>query len=261
MEIIMRENDVIYEKEGNIGKITINKPVQNNALDLNTLKKLISAFEQSAKNEDICVIYSAEGKHFTVGADLKYSYDLLTNTDKFPEAIEFLESWQILTRAMLAYSGIIIIGYHGWVIGGGFEHTLACDLRIAANDTRIMLPEVGVGLFFSNASTKLLPRIIGESRAKQLMILGNEISAEEALNMGLVNIVCKPEGLKRILKRTANSIVQKSHMALRLTKKFINENQDISIEATLARESVAMIKTGQSDVLRQRLEKFVKERH
>jgi len=257
----MTENVVIYEKEGDIGKITISKPEQNNALDLNTLKKLISAFEQSAKNEDVCVIYAAEGKHFTVGADLKYSYDLLTNADKFPEAIEFLESWQILTRAMLAHPGIIIIGYHGWVIGGGFEHTLACDLRIAASDTRIMLPELGVGLFFSNASTKILPRIIGESRAKQLMLLGNEISAEEALNIGLVNIVCKPEGLKRILKRTANSIVQKSHMALRLTKKFINENQDNSIEATLARESIAMITTGQSDVLRQRLEKFVKERH
>ena len=253
------EDIVLYEKDGDVGKITINKPEQRNTLDLITLKKLISAFEQSAKNEDVCVVYAAEGKHFTVGADLKYGYELMTNPDKFPEAIEFLESWQILTRAMLAHPGIIIIGLHGWVIGGGFEHTLACDLRIAASDTRIMLPELGVGLFFSNASTKLLSRIIGEGRAKQLMILGNEISAEEALNMGLVNMVCKPEGLKRILKRTANSIVQKSHMALRLTKKFINENQDINIEATLARESIAMITTGQSEVVRQRLEKFVKK--
>jgi len=253
------EDIVLYKKDGDVGKITINKPEQRNTLDLITLKKLISAFEQSAKNEDVCVVYAAEGKHFTVGADLKYGYELMTNPDKFPEAIEFLESWQILTRAMLANPGIIIIGLHGWVIGGGFEHTLACDLRIAASDTRIMLPELGVGLFFSNASTKLLPRIIGEGRAKQLMILGNEISAEEALNMGLVNMVCKPEGLKRILKRTANSIVQKSHMALRLTKKFINENQDINIEATLARESIAMITTGQSEVVRQRLEKFVKK--
>jgi enoyl-CoA hydratase/carnithine racemase len=174
------EDIVLYEKDGDVGKITINKPEQRNTLDLITLKKLISAFEQSAKNEDVCVVYAAEGKHFTVGADLKYGYELMTNPDKFPEAIEFLESWQILTRAMLAHPGIIIIGLHGWVIGGGFEHTLACDLRIAASDTRIMLPELGVGLFFSNASTKLLSRIIGEGRAKQLMILGKEINAEEA---------------------------------------------------------------------------------
>jgi enoyl-CoA hydratase len=181
----------------------------------------------------------------------------LSNPDKLPEAIEFLESWQILTRTMYAHPGIIIVGYHGWVIGGGFEHTLASDLRIAATDTRIMLPEVGVGLFFSNASTKILPRIIGEGRAKELMLLGKEISAEQALDIGLVNEVCKPESLKRILKKTANSIVQKDHLALRLTKQFINENQDIDIEGVLGRESVAMITTGQSEGLREKLKKFV----
>lgn len=253
----MSEDTVLYEKKGDIGTITLNKPEQRNTLDLITNNKLIEAFKQSAENDDICVIYAANGKHFTVGADLKYGYNLLTNPEKLPEAIEFLESWQILTRTMYTHPGIIIVGYHGWVIGGGFEHTLASDLRIAATDTRIMLPEVGVGLFFSNASTKILPRIIGEGRAKELMLLGKEISAEQALNIGLVNEICKPESLKRILKKTANSIVQKDHLAIRLTKQFINENQDIDIEGVLGRESVAMITTGQSEGLREKLKKFV----
>ncbi len=253
------EDIVLYEKQGDIGKITLNKPKQRNTIDIHVLKKLIGYFKLSAENGDICVIYAANGKHFTVGADLKYGYDLLTNKEKLAEAVEFLELWQILTRAMLAHPGIIIVGYHGWVIGGGFEHTLICDLKIAATDTRIMLPEVGVGLFFSNASTKLLPRIVGETRAKQIMLLGNEISAEEALNIGLVNQVCKPEGLNRILKKTANMIVSRGHLALQYTKKFINENQDLSIESVLARESIAMITTGQSEELKKRLEKFVKK--
>jgi len=67
---------VSYEKEGDIGKITLNKPDQRNTIDLTLLRKLIEYFELSAKNGDVCVIYSANGKHFTVGADLKYSYDL-----------------------------------------------------------------------------------------------------------------------------------------------------------------------------------------
>jgi len=259
MEEMHLDDIVLYEKEGDIGKITLNKPDQRNTIDLDVLKKLIEYFKLSAKNEDVCVIYDANGKHFTVGADLKYGYDLLTSKDKLEIAIEFLESWQILTRAMFAHPGIIIVGYHGWVIGGGFEHTLACDYRIAASDTRIMLPEVGVGLFFSNASTKLLPRIIGEGRAKQLMIFGNEISAEEALSIGLVSQVCKPESLQRILKKTANMVVQKDHLALRYTKSFINENQELSFESVLARESIAMITTGQSEELKKRLEKFVKK--
>ena len=250
---------VLYEKEGNIGKITLNKPEQRNAITLDVLKKLIEYFEVSAENEDICVIYSANGKHFTVGADLKYGYDLLTNESRLAEAVEFLESWQILTRKMLAHPGIIIVGYHGWVIGGGFEHTLACDYRIAAEDTRIMLPELGVGLFFSNASTKILPRIIGEGKAKELMIMGGELSAEEALRIGLVNQVCPTPSLSRILKKTANIIESKDHLALKYAKSFINENQDLSIESVLARESIAMITTGQSEELKKRLEKFVKK--
>ena len=254
------EDIVLYEKVGNIGKITLNKPEQRNTITLDVLKKLIEYFEQSAENEDICVIYSANGKHFTVGADLKYGYDLLTNESRLAEAVEFLESWQILTRKMLAHPGIIIVGYHGWVIGGGFEHTLACDYRIAAEDTRIMLPELGVGLFFSNASTKILPRIIGEGRAKELMIMGREISAEEAFRVGLVNQVCPTPSLPRILKKTANIIESKDHLALKYTKSFINENQDLSIESVLARESIAMITTGQSEELKKRLEKFVKKK-
>jgi len=250
---------VLYEKEGNIGKITLNKPDQRNTIDLPLLKRLGDYFELSAENRDVCVIYAANGKHFTVGADLKYGYELLTNKERLAEAIEFLESWQILTRKMIAHPGIIIVGYHGWVIGGGFEHTLICDYKIAAEDTRIMLPEVGVGLFFSNASTKLLPRIIGEARAKELMIMGKELSAEEAHRIGLVNQVCPTPSLSRILKKTANIIVSRDHLALQYIKKFINENQDLSIESVLARESIAMITTGQSEELKKRMEKFVKK--
>jgi enoyl-CoA hydratase/carnithine racemase len=248
---------VLYEKEGEIGKITLNKPEQRNTIDLSLLKQLVECFELSAKNMDVCVIYAANGKHFTVGADLKYGYELLTNKERLAEAVEFLESWQILTRKMVAHPGIIIVGYHGWVIGGGFEHTLVCDYKIAAEDTRIMLPEVGVGLFFSNASTKLLPRIIGEGRAKELMIMGKELSAEEAHRIGLVNQVCPTQSLPRILKKTANTIISKDHLALKYAKSFINENQDLGIESVLARESIAMITTGQSEELKKRLEKFV----
>ncbi|MFX1309876.1 MAG: enoyl-CoA hydratase/isomerase family protein [Promethearchaeota archaeon] len=250
----------MYEKEGDIGKITLNKPEKRNAIDLVTLKKLIDVFNKSAENNDICVIYSANGNDFTVGADLKYGYELLTDDKRRDEAAEFLESFQNLTRSMISHPGIIIAGLHGWVIGGGFEQLLYCDLRIAANNTRIMLPELGVGLFFSNASTKLLPRIIGEGRAKDLMYLGGEINAEEAFNIGLVNQVCKPEGLRRILKRIANTIVQKDHLALKLAKKLLNENQDDPIESVLAKELQAMILTGQSAELKRRLKKFVKNK-
>lgn len=255
------EDIVLYEKEGPVGIITLNKPEQRNTLDSNTLKKLIEAFEKSAKNGDACVIYEANGKHFTVGADLKYGYEIMTKPERLQEGVEFQNMFQTLTRAMMAHPGIIIAGLHGWVIGGGFEHLLYCDIRIAADDTRIMLPELGVGIFFSNASTKLLPRIIGEGRAKHMMLLGQEINAEEALKIGLVTDVCNAVGLKRNLRKIANTIAQKSHLALRYTKQMINENQDLPFDAVLDREAIAMLETGKSEEAHKRIEKFVKERH
>lgn len=124
-----------------------------------------------------------------------------------------------------------------------------------------MLPELGVGIFFSNASTKLLPRIIGEGRAKHMMLLGQEINAEEALKIGLVTDVCNAVGLKRNLRKIANTIAQKSHLALRYTKQMINENQDLPFDAVLDREAIAMLETGKSEEAHKRIEKFVKERH
>lgn len=255
----MLENSVIYEKNGDIGNIILNKPDQRNSLDLITVQKLIETFKESAKNNDVCVIFSAEGKHFTVGDDLKYTYELLNDIEKLPEAMEFIGCFQELTRAMLAHPGIIIAGLHGWVIGGGLEMLLCCDLRIAATDTRIMLPELGVGLFFSNGSTKLLQLIIGQGRAKELMFLGSEINAEQALTIGLVNEICKPEGLNRTIKRTANSILQKSHLGLRIAKKLLNENIDKNMDGVLDSEMLAIITTGQSEEGKKRIEKFVKK--
>jgi enoyl-CoA hydratase len=250
---------VIYEKEKDIGKITLNKPEQRNSLDLITLTKLIEAFNQSAKNDDTCVIYTSEGKDFTVGANLKYGYELLNNKDRLQEAIHFLAAFQDLTRAMINHPGIIIVGYHGWVIGGGFEHTICCDLKIAAEDTKIMIPELNMGLFFGNLCTKLLPRIVGETRAREILYFGKELTAVEAYRIGLVNHVCKPEGLKRTLKKYANTIVEKDHLGLRLTKKLLNENRDSNNEAVLDRELMGMIITGQSDEVRRRIEMFVKK--
>jgi len=89
--------------------------------------------------------------------------------------------------------------------------------------------------------------------------MGRELSAEEAFKIGLVNQVCPAPSLPRILKKAANMIVSKDHLALRYAKSFINENQDLSIESVLARESITMITTGQSAELKKRLEKCVKK--
>jgi len=249
---------VLYEKENKIGIISLNNPEKSNPFTLEVLSDLIAAFEESKANGDVCVIYRAEGKNFTFGADLKYAHEMITNPDLRSEASQYLWAWQEVTSAMIDHPGIIIVGYHGWIVGGGFEHTLGSDLRLAADDTQIMLPELDMGIFFSNASTQLLPAIVGEGRAKQMMLLGDPIPAKTALDFGLVNEVCKPDELDALLKSYAEKIVSKDQKALRLTKKIVNESRADTIDSVLFKEGRAMIETGQSDGAQKRISAFLK---
>jgi len=253
--------NVIYRKEGAVGRIVLNRPEKKNALDLDTLKELIASFAKSQDNRDLCAIYAAEGKDFTVGADLKYGYRLMTDPSLKNESKEYMNSFQELTRVMLAHEGVILAGLHGWVIGGGFEILLSCDLRAATRDTTIMMPELSMGLMFSNASTKLLPRLIGESRAKQLLFLGEKIDARQAYDFGLVfHLEEDIDGLNRFLDATAQVIVRKGRLALRLAKKLIRENQDADVSTVLERELEGMIETGRCDDCVQRIKAFFEKK-
>jgi enoyl-CoA hydratase/carnithine racemase len=251
---------VIYEKEGAISKIVLNRPQERNALDLKTLKKLIDAFEESEENKDLCVVFIAEGKDFSVGADLKYGYSLMNRPDALQESIEYGKSIQELTRAMRNHGGIIIGGLKGYVIGGAFEITLSCDLRVATKDAIIMMPELNLGTMFSNASTKLLPNLMGETKTKQLLLLEDRITAEEAHRMGLVNYIVEPEDLMKELDRIVQKISEKEPLALRLAKKLINENQDADINTALETELSAMITCNSSQGFRERLKAFIEKR-
>jgi len=248
------ENLVDYKQIGKIGHITLNRP----EIDLNTIRQLIDAFTKSKNNEDICVVFTTSKKDFAYGEDLKYAYELITNPEMQSQAIEEVWSFQELTNLMREHPGIIIVGYKGWVIGGGFELTLFCDLRIAASNTKIWLPELDVGMFFSNGSTKALAWLIGASRAKEIMLLGKQLTANEALNYGIVNQVCEPDELNKVLKDLARQIALKSPLALKFAKYLINEGPENTFEENMFKEVRAMIECGKSEEAKKRIELFLK---
>lgn len=243
-----------YKKIGRIGYITLHRP----ELDLETVRDLIEAFKQSIEKKDVCVVFTSSKKNFAVGEDLKYAYELITKPEKQSQAFDEVSNFQELTSLMRDHPGIIICGYRGWVIGGGFELTLFSDFRIAASDTRIWLPELDVGMFFSNASTKALAWLIGASRAKELMILGIRIKADKALEYGIVNKVCEPEELDTECRKMAKNIAQKSPFALTHAKRLINAGPDITFDEALYRESRAMIACGNTEQAKMRIEAFLK---
>lgn len=251
----MNTSVVYYSHEG-FGQINLDRP-KNNALDLDTLTDLAKAFTLSSENGDACCIFTAQGPNFTVGADLKYIHKLLRRDDKLGFDL-FGDAFQNITQAMLAHSGVIIVGLHGWVIGGGFEISLAADLRFASDDTKIKLPELSIATMFSNASTKLLSQIVGLGRAKELMFLGHEINAQQALDIGLINRVCKRDDLDTELKQTAKKITENlDKLAIKLAKELILRNQDLPIDQVLRNESVILSQLGRYEAFRSRINKFV----
>lgn len=249
---------VLYETNDGVGVITLNNPEKSNPLSLEVLRRLVDAFRESAAGGDVCVIYRAEGKNFTFGADLKHGYRLITDPELKNEAVADLWTWQELTTAMLDHPGVIIVGYHGWIVGGGFEHTLAADLRVAADDTKIMMPELDLGIFYSNASTMILPRIVGEGRARELMLLGEVVKAQAALEMGLVCRVCPREELDSVMREYAGKFASKDRYALRTAKRVLNAARQGTLEDALYREGRAMIDTGKSGGPEARIGAFLK---
>jgi enoyl-CoA hydratase len=237
----------------------LNDPEHSNTMDLALLRELIMAFKTSAANGDLCVIYEARGKNFTFGADLKEGHDNIVNPDRRSDGTEYLWSMQELTSVMMEHTGVIIVGYHGWIVGGGFEHTLCSDIRVAADNTKIMLPELGMGIFFSNACLKILPRIVGDGRAREMMLMGGVMTAQRALEIGLVNRVCAPEEMDGVLKEYAAGIALKEPLALKTFKRLFNRAQESSIDDVLYNEYRAMVYTGRSEGAEKRISAFIKK--
>ncbi|MBN2156134.1 MAG: enoyl-CoA hydratase/isomerase family protein [Candidatus Lokiarchaeota archaeon] len=253
------DSKVLYNQEGRIGIITLNNPEKGNPIDMETMRGLIDAYKTSAKNNDRIVLYMAKGKHFTVGDNLKEGFEIMTNPGLRSEGIETVLNWQELTSTMLAHPGIIIVGYHGWVIGGGYEHTLWCDFKIAAKSTTFMLPELSMGIFFSNASTKLLPHLVGLNKAKEIMMLGDMFGASEAKELGLVHQVCADEKLEKRMRRLAQKLLEKDELALKRAKEMLLYALDSPLDEVLYKETRIMIETAQSPEAKKRVGEFVKK--
>ena len=250
---------VKYESENGIGIITIENG-KNNPLNLEILQKLVDTFQISVQKNDRVVVLRSAAKHFTVGVDIKFMYDSKLGGGD-PKDFELLaEGFQNITRAMLSHPGLVIVAMKGWVIGGGFEISLAADLRIASRKARIMLPELKIGTMFSNAATQLLPDLIGLSRAKQLMLLGEEISGETAFNIGLINKICDEPDLDSFVMDLAHKFVEStSEKAVTFTKILLDKHRNMNLSQVLNSELEVLQELGNDPVFLEHIREFTKK--
>ncbi|MBD2859826.1 enoyl-CoA hydratase [Spongiibacter sp. KMU-158] len=217
---------------GNTALVTIDNPGANtwDSESLTGLKTLVANLDAD-KSIYAMVITGAGAKFFSAGADLKMfaDGDRANAQDigmKFGEAFE----------ALAAFRGVTIAAVNGYAMGGGLECALACDIRIAEEQAQMALPEAKVGLLPCAGGTQRLPALVGSGWAKRMVLCGERLKADKALEIGLVEEVVAEGCAKERALELAAQVAQQSPVAVSFCKKLIDQVRDDSIPMGLIQE-------------------------
>lgn len=209
---------ITYEREAPIGVITLNRPEVMNAINekmADELYELLTVIENDS--EVRAVVLTGAGKAFMAGGDIALMQQLTT-----PEAKE----WALLVHKVFDKLYHLpqptIVAVNGAAIGGGFEMVMACDLRIACPQVKFAQPEINLGIIPGAGSTQRLPRLIGGPRAKALILLGETLTAEQAVDLGIINKVVPKEKLLNEAMTIAKRIAGYPRLAAQCAKKAVN---------------------------------------
>jgi len=221
----------IDESRKEIWVLTMNRPERMNALSIRMVQDLRDTMARVNRSRTCRVaILRGEGRGFCAGADLKGEEERLDNTEGMSELGYIYKMQENLAELMLGVRECqkpIIAAIHGAAVGGGLALSLASDIRVAATDATFGSVFIRVGLSSCDVGTSyLLPRIVGASRAAELMLTGRHFDADEALAIGLVHRVVAPEALLECALETARLIAKNSEYGVWMTKQGLWANLD-----------------------------------
>lgn len=225
---------LLYSKEDGIGTVTVNRPKSLNALNAAVYDELFHLFQEIEEDPEVwAVILTGSGdRAFIAGADVvemkpQNSVQIRSFIDKCRRASDRIESLSKPTIAAI----------NGFALGGGCELAMCCDFRIATENSRFGQPEINLGLIPGGGGTQRLVRLVGMSRAKELIYTGDMIDAATALSMGLVNKVVPAADLIAEAKAFAGKLLSKSSLTLSLAKKAVQGSLEAGLSGGLDLEA------------------------
>jgi enoyl-CoA hydratase/carnithine racemase len=213
--------------------ISWDRQARLNAWDLDTMTAIADAIEEAGADAAVrCVMLRGAGEHFSAGDDLHAA--LAADADAWAATIE---GFQRLTRVVLAASVPAIAVVDGVCVGGALEFAASCDLRLCSDRVRLLTPEVGIGLVASNAGTLLLPELLGETAARELLLSGEPHDASWALEHGFATEVVPAADLDARVEHWTEVFSRNSRAALAATKAMLNERLGELVAAAMEREN------------------------
>ena len=250
-------NLVLSQFKSNVCTLTINRPEQYNALNIEVLKELDSQFDAISKKKDCRVVILAGmgDKAFIAGADIKEMSKMDINA-----ARKFSKFGQDLTIKIEEFKIPVIAAVNGYALGGGCEFAMACHIRYASDNAVFGQPEVGIGLIAGFGGTQRLPGLVGKGRALEILLSGNSISAKEACSMGLVNKVFTLSELIPAVEKLTESITRNAPSSVQSTIKLVNNRTNTSIQKGLLKEQDGFTNLFTTDDTAEGLAAFIEKR-
>ena len=231
---------VLYSLKDRIATVTINRPQKLNALNTRAYSELHDAIGQFAADQEAAVlVLTGAGRAFCAGQDLD-EVDVMAAQSE-ANVLRNMETIQNITRLLINTDKPSLAAINGLAVGAGAEISLACDLRFAREGCFFEFPELQLGFFNTNASTCLLSRLIGHGRASELLMLGERISAETALDFGLINRLFGAENFESKVMSAACRLRDNNAQASVLLKQALRHNPFDGVEKSLEVELASVM--------------------
>ncbi|MEM2419643.1 MAG: enoyl-CoA hydratase-related protein [Candidatus Bathyarchaeia archaeon] len=248
---------IIYEKSEGIATITINRPEALNAFNADVINEILQALEDVKADENVRVVVltGAGEKAFSAGADIKAMKGM--NALK---ARELSQMGEKICSALENLEKPVIAAINGYALGGGLEVAMACDIRIASENARMGQTEINIGLIPGWGGTQRLTRLIGITKAKELIFTGKMIDARTAEQLGLVNMVVSQEKFREAVRQFALDLAQKAPIALKVAKVLINKGAEVSLDAAVALEREGFGVVASTEDLQEGVSAFIEKR-
>jgi enoyl-CoA hydratase len=230
----MAYQTLLVDTADRICTVTINRPEKLNALNSAAKAELKELFEALTTDDavDVVILTGAGEKAFVAGTDISELTSLNTSS-----GTQFAAGGQAVFSRIEGLGKPVIAAVNGYALGGGCELALACHIRVASENARFGQPEVNLGVIPGYGGTQRLARLVGEGKAMELILTGDQVDAQEALRLGLVNKVVPLSELMTTCWEMALKIASKGQVAVRLSLQAVHASQETHLDAGLEMEA------------------------